>query len=523
MDSNGDGLGDLEGIISKLDYLEDLGVDAIWLSPVYPTPDKDFGYDVSNYEDIDPRFGTLEIFDRLISEAHRRGIHVIMDLVLNHTSDQHPWFIESRSSLNNAKRDWYLWKPAAKNGRMPNHWQSIFGGSGWELDPITGEYYFHMFLKEQPDLNWRNPQVRQAMLGVFKFWLERGVDGFRLDVFNGYFKDQEFRDNPARLGLRGFDRQKHIFDTDQPEMIPLLGEIRVLLDSYGDRYAVGETFLATPEKAHLYSGKDKLHAAFNFSVNEQPWNSKKLFKKIMEWEELNQPDRWPCYVFNNHDISRSTSRYHFDENGRMARVAATLLLTLRGTPFLYYGEEIGMRDVALKRHEIMDPPGKKYWPLYKGRDGCRGPMQWNDHAQAGFSSIKPWIKLHPGYGICNVEKQLADPDSLLAYYRSLIQLRKQKDVLRHGSIRFFNNTPGGIIAYLRENDHDRVLVVMNLTWRPILYKLPAELDPACCTILLDSTPGWGIKAIGEHVISIGPAQALLLEFAPKKMNARKGG
>jgi alpha-glucosidase len=510
-DDNQDGIGDLEGILSKLDYLKDLGVDAIWLSPVYPTPDRDFGYDVSNYIDIDPRFGTLAVFDRLIKAAHSYNIHVIMDLVLNHSSDQHPWFIQSRSSKDNEKRDWYLWKPANKNGRMPNNWQSVFGGPGWQLDPITGEYYFHMFLKEQPDLNWRNPQVRQAMLGVFKFWLERGVDGFRLDVFNGYFKDKDFQNNPLRPGLRGFDRQKHIHDADQPEMIPLLGEIREMLDSYGERYTVGETFLATPEKAHNYSGPGKLHAAFNFVVNEQPWQSEKLRRKIMEWEMLNQPDGWPNYVFNNHDIPRTTTRYNFDAEDHMAKVAATLLLTLKGTPFLYYGEEIGMQDISLKRQEIMDPPGKKFWPIYKGRDGCRSPMQWDSNINAGFSTVKPWLKLHPGYKDRNVEKQLSDPYSLLSYYRTLIDLRKQKASLHKGAIQMLDDTPNGIIAYIREYENNRIIVLLNLTKKAVKYGMPKELDPTSQITLLDSTPEWGFRINEKHFISIGPMQSLILE------------
>ncbi|MEJ5203122.1 MAG: alpha-amylase family glycosyl hydrolase, partial [Anaerolineales bacterium] len=272
MDSNGDGIGDLNGILTKLDYLVDLGVDAIWLSPIYPSPDVDFGYDVSDYLSIDPKFGNLQEFDQLISEAHNRGIHVILDLVLNHTSDRHPWFKEALSSRDNPYHDWYIWKDSPSNRRPPNNWQSIFGGSAWEYVPELAQYYYHMFYKEQPDVNWRNPQVRRAMMDVIRFWLERGVDGFRLDVFNVYFKHADFPDNPPALGLRGFDRQKHMYDINQPELLPLLAEIRQIVDQYPQRYLVGETFLSTAEHAAKYCSTKLLHAAFNFEFLHCPWN-----------------------------------------------------------------------------------------------------------------------------------------------------------------------------------------------------------------------------------------------------------
>ena len=269
-DSNGDGIGDLPGITTRLDHLVDLGVDAIWLSPIYPSPDVDFGYDITDYRSIDPRFGRMEDFDRLLEEAHRRGIRIILDLVLNHTSDQHPWFQASKASRDNPYRDWYIWQDG-KRRSPPNNWESRFGGRAWELDPASGQYYYHMFYKQQPDLNWQNPKVRQAVLDMISFWLEKGVDGFRLDVFNAFFKHPGFLDNPPRLGLRGFDRQRHIYDTDQPEMLPFLAELRSLLDSYPDRYAVGETFLSDPQKAARYCGPDRLHGAFNFDLTRCPW------------------------------------------------------------------------------------------------------------------------------------------------------------------------------------------------------------------------------------------------------------
>jgi alpha-glucosidase len=477
-DSDGDGLGDLPGIISRLDYLADLGIDALWLSPVYPSPDKDFGYDVSDYCDIDPRFGTLAGFDRLVAEAHRRGIRVILDMVMNHTSDQHAWFKESRSSRDNPKRDWYIWRPlsgsspiSAENGGrrrgVPNNWQASFGGKAWEYDSLTGQYYLHLFTKEQPDVNWRNPEVRKAQLDAFRFWMERGVDGFRLDVFNAYFKHPDLPDNPPKFGLRGFDRQRHIYDIDQLEMTPLLNELRALLDSYPERYAVGETYLATPQKTVSYCGPDKLHAAFSFDFTSAeliyPWNPRWIMRQIARREEtFNPAGIWPTTVMSNHDLPRAASRYAKGEDDAQAKIAMTLLLTLRGTPFLYYGEEIGMRDIHLRRNEILDPPGKHYWPIYKGRDGCRSPMQWDDTAYAGFSTVKPWLPVNSNYVHRNVLAQRADSDSIFNFTKKLLALRKEIPALRRGDFAPLE-TPPGLLAYLRRTEEQSVLVVVNFS------------------------------------------------------------
>ncbi|PWH16260.1 MAG: hypothetical protein DDG60_04455 [Anaerolineae bacterium] len=458
-DSNGDGIGDLPGITGKLDYLAQLGIDAIWLSPFYPSPQADFGYDVSDYKNVDPLFGTLADFDQLVAEAHRRGIRVVVDLVLNHTSNQHPWFLESRSSRDNPKRDWYLWR------EKPNNWQSVFGGSGWEWDQTTGAYYFHMFLKEQPDVNWRNPQVRREMLDVFRFWAERGVDGFRLDVFNVYFKHPDFPNNPRKAGLalRAFDRQWHLYDIDQPEMHPLLTEIRALLDQYPQRYAVGETFIATPEKAASYCGPDKLHAAFNFDFLFRKFSAADFAEGILKWEQALGESGWPNYVLSNHDQPRSATRYAKGEDDARVKVALGMLLTLRGTPFLYYGEEIGMRDITLKRHEIQDPPGKYYWPFYKGRDGCRSPMQWDDSPYAGFSNAKPWLPVHPNYTQRNVAVQQNDPHSLFRFVQQLLALRKAYPALQRGTLRFLLPPKPGILAYERTLNEQRMVVLLNFT------------------------------------------------------------
>lgn len=477
-DSNGDGIGDLPGLISRLDYLADLGVDAIWLSPIYPSPDVDFGYDVADYLSIDPRFGRMEDFDRLIEAAHHRGIRVILDLVLNHTSDRHPWFQESRRSRDNPYQDWYLWRDPRPGGRPPNNWASVFGGRGWEFEPQRGQFYFHMFYKEQPDLNWRNPKVRQAMLDVFRFWLERGVDGFRLDVFNVYFKHPEFPNNPFRLGLRAFDCQHHIYDIDQPEMIPLLREIRAILDAYPERYAVGETFLSTPEKAARYCAPGLLHATFDFTFLHCPWRPECFLRAIQTWEHALGAESWPTYVLNNHDNPRAATRYVRGENDARLKVAATLLLTLRGTPFMYYGEEIGMRDIRVSRAEIKDPIGKRYWPFYKGRDGCRSPMQWDGSSHAGFTTGVPWLPVHPNYRWRNVEAQLQDERSLLNHYRRLLRLRKDKVALRRGLFQPLSFEPRRLLAYLRQFENQTILVALNFSTRPVRLALGGTLRAA---------------------------------------------
>ena len=462
-DSNGDGLGDLPGIISRLDYLADLGIDALWPSPIYPSPDRDFGYDVSDYCNVDPRYGTLADFDRLVAEAHDRGLHLILDMVMNHTSDQHAWFQESRSARDNPKRDWYIWR------NQPNNWQASFGGKAWEFDQPTGQYYLHLFTKEQPDVNWRNPAVRQAQLEAFRFWMDRSVDGFRLDVFNAYFKHPDLPDNPPKFGLRAFDRQKHIYDIDQPEMLPLLNELRALLDSYPERYSVGETYQASPQKTVAYCGPDKLHAAFSFDFTSNelsfPWNPGWIKEQIARREQIfNKAGVWPTTVMSNHDLPRAASRYAKGEQDAQARIALALLLTLRGTPFMYYGEEIGMRDIAVRRSEILDPPGRKYWPIYKGRDGCRSPMQWDNGKNAGFSSAKPWLPVHPDYLQRNVAAQAADPDSLFHFTKKLLSLRKTFPALQGGDYNPLESPPG-TLAYLRSMPEQSILVAINFKSR----------------------------------------------------------
>jgi len=488
-DSNNDGFGDLLGIISKLEYLSELGVDAIWLSPIYPSPDKDFGYDIADYFDIDPRFGTMADFDLLLHEAHKRNIHIVLDLVLNHISDQSTWFQASKSSRDNPYRDWFIWRENPKGKQYPpNNWHSNFWGSAWKYDKTTEQYYYYMFLKEEPDLNWRNPDVYKKMMDVFKFWLNRGVDGFRLDVFNEYFKDDQFRDNPPKLGIRPFEWQKHIFDVNRPEMMGALKDIRAILDSYPERYAVGETFLATTsEEAAKYVGPDKLHAAFDFTFLECPWNSKCFSSIITRWNSLlSRNDGWPNYVLNNHDQPRSATRYGKREEDERMKVAAAMLLTLRGTPFLYYGEEIGMRDIKLKRNEILDPVGKHYWPFFVSRDGCRSPMQWDSSENAGFSKRKPWLKVHPNYLKRNVKNQKEDPNSLLNFYKNLLTIRKTTPALQKGSFVPVTSNSRRLLAYIRQDVSQTVLVVLNFSHHKARLAMGSQLRGKDWQLLLSN-------------------------------------
>jgi alpha-glucosidase len=370
-----------------------------------------------------------------------------------------------------------------------------------------------MFLAEQPDVNWRNPEVRNAQLDVVRFWLERGADGFRLDVFNAYFKDAQFRNNPIKFGLRGFDRQRHLYDCDQPEMIPLLNELRTILDAYPDRYAVGETFFATPEKVLHYSGPDRLHAAFSFDFTPTdlfyPWHPAWLLKQIERREAFFTGEHWPTTVLSNHDIPRTATRYTRGEEDALAKIAMALLLTLRGTPFMYYGEEIGMRDVSLRRGKIMDPPGKRYWPIFKGRDGCRSPMQWDDTPYAGFSSAKPWLPVHPNYHQRNVAAQNEDPDSLLTFTRKLIALRKEVPALRRGEFVLLTTKPRDALVYLRRTASQTVLVALNFHDRRVYEQLDQVVSGKHWRSLLAARDD-GAVLLSDNYLELAPHQVRLL-------------
>ena len=524
-DSNGDGIGDVPGIISRLDYLNDgtphsLGVDAIWLSPIYPSPMKDFGYDVADYCAIDPRFGTLADFDRLVMEAHRRGIRVLMDLVLNHTSDRHPWFQESRSSRHSSKRDWYLWAdPGPYRGR-PSNWTAVFGGSAWEWDRTTRQYYLHSFLKEQPDLNWSHPDAQKAMHEVVRFWLDRGVDGFRLDAINWIGKDCNWPNNPRRFfALRSYLRQIHHYDRDQPFTHGVLRLLRSWMNEYPGAVMVGEASSDTPggPAAFYGEGTDELHMVFNFRLLKSHWDPQRFRHLVQEWDRAVPPGGWPTQVLSNHDNSRHYSRYGRGVDAgtaaRRARAAALLLLTLRGTPYLYYGEELGMRDVRLRYRQLQDPYTRRYWPFLAGRDPARTPMQWNASAHAGFTTGTPWLPVSPDSVQVNVAREAEDRTSLLSLYRSLIWLRKTAPALGLGTYREVTGGPLSCLIYLRETEgilSERMLIAVNFSATPHTFSLPS-ID-AKGLILLSTDPHATGRSFDPARVHLSPDEGILVRL-----------
>lgn len=522
-DDNGDGIGDLRGIIRRLDYLRDLGIDAIWLSPHYPSPQFDCGYDVADYVSVAPEYGTLDDFCEFLEEAHAREIRVILDLVLNHTSDQHPWFLESRSSRDNPKRDWYIWRDGREGG-PPNNWYSTFGGSAWEYDPVTGQYYYHFFFKQQPDLNWRNPEVKEAMFNAVRFWLDLGVDGFRLDAIGTIFEHPDIPDHEGELTQEELFRRwqqarteedhRYLaqqweatfkYQVDQPGIHELMRELRAVIDEYPDRMLVGET----EEISYYGNGDDELHMVFNFPLM-------KTERLTPEWIRANQRERlsalppkaWPCNTLGNHDSPRVYSRYgdgkHDDE---LARLSLALMLTLRGTPFLYNGEEIGMTDlylddVSLFRDNLgvwlyqlltqqlgMSHEEAIYRAAEFGRDKCRTPMQWANAPNAGFSpeGVTTWLPVNPNYreGV-NVADQEADPGSLLNFYRRMLRLRRQTPALIAGDYRPLDEEAQDYLAFLREDSESgqRCLVVLNFSDRT--HTLSLDVGASRCRTLFSS-------------------------------------
>ncbi len=482
LDTTGNGIGDLEGIRKKITYLKQtLGIDAIWISPFYPSPMKDFGYDISDYTNIDPLFGNLEEFDQLLLTAHQAGIKIIVDLVPNHSSDQHKWFLESRSSRENPKRDWYVWSDPKPDGSPPNNWLSVFGGLAWEWDEPTGQYYLHSFLKEQPDLNWRNPKVQEEMFGVVRFWLERGVDGFRIDVAHYLMKDPELRDNPLNpdgekfihKSLGEYDSQRHLYDKGHPDNHQVYRDFRLLLDEYSTdqpRMSMGEIHIFDlPEWAYYY-GKDldEIHLPINFSLLGVDWEADKIRDQVESLEENLPDDAWPNYVLGSHDDHRIVTRYGEDQ----ARIAAMLLLTLRGTPILYYGDEIGMSDVEIPREKLQDPAGLRQ--PGQGRDPNRTPMQWSAAPRAGFSAQETndlWLPLMNNYREVNVENQLGDPLSILSFYRELLSIRKTHQALQSGDYQSIPDPLPGCYLYLRENHQEKILVALNFKDDECIIKL----------------------------------------------------
>lgn len=466
-DSNGDGVGDLAGIEARLDYVVSLGVDAIWLSPIFPSPMADFGYDVADYCGIEPLFGDFAAFESLISAVHARGLKLLLDFVPNHTSDQHPWFLESRSARNNPKRDWYIWRDPAPGGEVPNNWISDFGGSSWEWDEATGQYYLHAFLKEQPDLNWRNPEVREAMSAVLRFWLDRGVDGFRIDVLWHIVKHEAFLDNPLNPRwtpeITERDRLLQLYSTDQPEAHAISAQIRDLVDEYSERVLVGEIFLPNERHARWYGTPERpqVHLPFNFQLIESVWDAERLREVIADYEASLPDFGWPNWVLGSHDAPRIAARV----GEAQARVAAMLLLTLRGTPTLYQGDELGIGKVTIPPERLRDPQHFRQHTLGIGRDPSRTPMPWDAGVNAGFSTAEPWLPLSDDWHNRNVAAQLAAPSSMLHFYRSLLALRRARPALSVGSFRMLSGARD-VLAYMREHDGERLCVVLNLASEP---------------------------------------------------------
>jgi alpha-glucosidase len=469
-DANGDGVGDLAGVIAKLDYMHWLGVDAVWLSPIYPSPMADFGYDISNYTDVHPLFGSLSDFDKLIAEAHRRDMKVILDFVPNHTSDQHPWFAESRKSKDSPKRDWYIWRDPAPGGGPPNNWLSNFGGSAWTFDAGTEQYYYHAFLQQQPDLNWRNPEVRHAMHDVLRFWLDRGVDGFRVDVIWHIVKDDQFRDNPKNPAYQPGHNPHHevisTYEADRPEVHDIIAEMRKVLDDYpGDRMMVGEVYLPVERLVAYYGeGGSGVHMPFNFQLITIPWQSHLVRAAIQNYEAALPDYGWPNWVLGNHDNPRLASRV----GDGQACVAAMMLLTLRGTPTIYYGEEIGMHNVPIPPEAVQDPFEKNVPGMGLGRDPQRTPMQWDASPSAGFTAagVKPWLPIAADANEVNVAAQREQPKSMLTLYRRLIQLRRAEPALAIGDYEPVE-AECELILYRRHAAGKAFLIALNLCDQPV--------------------------------------------------------
>jgi alpha-glucosidase len=466
MDANNDGIGDIKGITSKLDYIKELGVNAIWLSPFYPSPMHDFGYDVADYCDVNEMFGCMDDFEEMLAEAHKRDIKVIIDLVPNHTSSEHQWFKESVKSKDNPKRDWYIWRDPAPDGGPPNNWLSHFGGSAWTLDEDTKQYYLHLFVKEQPDLNYRNPEVRKAMLDVIKFWLDKGIDGFRVDVIVCMMKDEKFRNNPLNPDWDGkvpFNKLKHIHTSNLPEVHSIIKDMRSVLDEYGDdKVMIGETYLPYTELLKYYGeNQDECHMPFNFHLLEAKWKADVIKKLVDDYDDILPEDCWPSYVLGNHDQKRIATKV----GEKQKRVAAMMLLTLRGAPTVYYGEELGMHNVKIPKDKIQDPPAVNQPEIADlvGRDPERTPMQWNSSPNAGFSKggVEPWLPVADDYKEENVTIQNSKEDSMLNFFKKLTKLRAEESSFSVGKYIPVKVSAKNVFAYKRESDNAEFAVVLN--------------------------------------------------------------
>ncbi|OUM00666.1 alpha-amylase family glycosyl hydrolase [Variovorax sp. JS1663] len=514
-DSNGDGIGDLDGIRARLDHLVALGVDAVWISPIYPSPMADFGYDISDHCDIDPCFGTLAGFDALVGEAHARGLKLVLDFVPNHTSDRHPWFLQSRSARDDPRRDWYLWRDPAPDGGPPNNWLSNFGGPAWTLDPATGQYYCHSFLKEQPDLNWRNPEVRAAMHEVLRFWLRRGVDGFRVDVLSDLVKDAQFRDNPPNpafvAGQEPAQPWLLLHNTDQPEMQQVMAQMRHVVNAFNDatssRVLIGELYLSLARMVAYYGLNadgvlEGVQLPFNFQLIGASWQARHIDQLVRDYETALPAGAAPNWVLGNHDKPRIASRV----GPQMARLAAMLLLTLRGTPTLYYGDEIGMTDVAIPPEEVQDPIEKNAPGEGRGRDPERTPMQWSGAPQAGFTTGTPWLRLASDWPSHNVESQAGDAASMLTLYRRLIALRRAQPALNRGDYEALQSETD-VLAYARRYEGQRLVVLLNFGTSATAVS-PA-LWPAGSIVLASTDPARA-RPIEGGTLVLAPCEGVVI-------------
>lgn len=500
LDTDGDGVGDLPGIVERLDYVAELGVDAIWVAPFFKSPMADFGYDIADYREVDPLFGTLEDFDRLLHKAHGLGLKVMIDQVLSHTSAEHAWFRESRQSRDNPKADWYVWADARPDGTPPNNWLSLFGGSAWQWEPRRGQYYLHNFLASQPDLNFHHPDVRAATLDNVRFWLDKGVDGIRLDAINFCFHDRQLRDNPPkpseqRVG-RGFSPanpyafQYHYYNNTQPENLGFLAELRALMDGYADVAALGEISsedsLATMAE---YTMHGRLHMGYSFELLTEDFSAAHIRGTVRQLE-AQMTEGWPCWAISNHDVERVLSRWgNGDASAQLASLFTAMVCSLRGSVCIYQGEELGLTEADVPYESLRDPYGIAFWPQFKGRDGCRTPMPWSDEdAQAGFSHGMPWLPVPEEHRARAVAQQQGNPQSVLNGFRTFMRWRQAHPALRWGDIEFLD-APEPVLAFLRRLQGDTVLVVFNL-------------GASACEVTLPPLPGKP-SAIDGHGLQAG--------------------
>jgi alpha-glucosidase len=514
-DASGDGCGDLEGIRRRLDYLEWLGVDAVWISPFFPSPMKDFGYDIADYTDVDAIFGQMDDFDRLLEDAHGRGLRVILDLVPNHTSDQHPWFVESASSKESAKRDWYIWSDPGPDGGPPNNWVSEFAGSAWEFHEPTGQYYYHAFLAEQPDLNWRNDAVCEAMFDVMRFWLDKDVDGFRVDVMWHMIKDEHMRNNPPNPDYRPgeespYDEYLPVYSADQPEVHDVVVGMRQVMDEYDERVMIGELYLPIDQLVTYYGEEEsEAHLPFNFQLVGAPWDAAHIRSIVDRYEASLPEDGWPNWVLGNHDQSRIATRI-----GRaQARLAAMLLMTLRGTPTMYYGDELGMVDVDIAPDQVVDPRELRSPGMGLGRDPERTPMQWSADANAGFTDAEPWLPVGPDFETYNVERERDEPDSTLSLYRRLISLRQSEPALAVGDYWPVDAKPP-LFGYVRCFEDEAFLVVLNFSGEPQTFRPDSRFAGADVVVSTVESDPQGRAVDGELELAADEGVIARLPHAP---------